>query len=139
MIDVLDALKHRLDPYDVVDRYLGKRCETPEESIFLTGLLDGGIIYELDRFVIQERFYKAKKYVYRADFIIGYKDKKFVVEIDGHHHNWHWKQIEKDEQRDADFNDAGYSVIRIPNKLLRERPQEAIEFLKECLGLKDSE
>lgn len=109
-------------------------CESPAETAFLeamikglsltpnNGILVGGGI-ELD----MQTEYKP----YRLDFLVN---KWLVVEVDGA--AWHSsaEAIERDGIRDQFFIAKGFSVLRIPAKVVFNTPTKAVEMVRAAIA-----
>lgn len=66
---------------------------------------------------------------YRLDFLV---DKRLVVEVDGA--QWHSspEAVARDKKRDQDLSAEGYTILRIPAKLVFNDPGAAIEKVKQA-------
>jgi hypothetical protein len=56
-------------------------------------------------------------------------DARLVVELDSRKHHLTTAAFEEDRRRDADLQLAGYRVIRITWRRMREEPREVVELL----------
>ncbi|MEB2848108.1 DUF559 domain-containing protein [Endobacterium cereale] len=106
--------------------YFLATCESPAETAFLEAMIkgydlkpDNGILvapgFELD----MQTEYKP----YRLDFLVN---RWLVVEVDGA--EWHSSPgaVERDGIRDEFFKGKGFSVLRIPAKVVFRTPTEAV-------------
>lgn len=113
--------------------FIEQHCESPAEIAFLRAMIktcdlrpsDGslcGVGIRLDFQVEEGR--------YRVDFLAN---KWLVVEIDGA--AWHSspEAIERDKLRDQYFEGLGYSVLRIPAKVVFNAPGEAVQRVQSAL------
>ena len=68
---------------------------------------------------------------YRLDFLV---DQALVVEIDGA--AWHSspEAVSRDATRDADLRELGYTILRIPARLVFRTPEEALRQVREARG-----
>lgn len=118
-------------------------CESPAETAFLDamvtayqlgtgpGSVTGGSL-RLRSQVGMGRLNIHSSYLshqYRADFLI---DDDLVVEIDGAAYHSSPMAVERDEKRDADMMRDGYSVLRIPAKVVFTDPVEAMRRVEDA-------
>lgn len=109
-------------------------CESPAEIAFLEAMIGGydlkpenGILiapgFELD----MQTEYKP----YRLDFLVN---KWLVVEVDGA--EWHSspEAVERDRIRDEFFKAKGFSVLRIPAKVVFQTPTEALGRVRAAIA-----
>lgn len=114
-------------------KFIEEHCESPAETAFLRAMIkccdlrpsDGSLLgsgLRLDFQVEEGR--------YRVDFLAN---KWLVVEIDGA--AWHSspEAIERDKLRDQYFERLGYSVLRIPAKVVFYAPEEAVQRVRSAL------
>ena len=114
--------------------YFLEACESPAETAFLEAMINGydlkpdnGILvapsFELD----MQTEYKP----YRLDFLVN---KWLVVEIDGD--AWHSSPegVERDGIRDEFFRGKGFSVLRIPAKIVFQTPTEAVGRVRAAIA-----
>ena len=73
---------------------------------------------------------------YRVDFeLINHKDKKIIVECDGHEfHQKSKQQIEKDNQRERDLKKLGYEVVRFSGSEIFKDAEKCVEDLLDILN-----
>lgn len=117
------------DDPDWKDRFLAL-CESPAETAFLTAMVDahglapsdgvlkgGGIKFDL----------QVRVPPYRLDFLV---DGWLCVEIDGA--EWHSapEQVERDRIRDEYLVEKGYTVLRIPARVVFRMPLEAVNRVR---------
>lgn len=115
--------------------YVEEHCESPAETAFLREMIngfslkpDGGSLLgsgvRLDYQVVEGR--------YRTDFLA---DKWLVIEIDGA--TWHssYDAVARDKLRDEYFESLGYSVLRIPAKVVFNQPGEAVKRVRAALAV----
>ena len=76
---------------------------------------------------------------YRADFeLINHKDKKIIVECDGHEfHQKSKQQVEKDNQRERDLKKLGYEVVRFSGSEIFKDAEKCVEDLLDILNSSD--
>ncbi len=113
------------------------QCDSPAETAFLDAMVaayslragPGGLEGQGLRLRNQVsmghlRFTKHTAYSqYRADFLI---DEKLVVEIDGAAYHSSPAAVARDAQRDADISRRGYTILRLPARLVFNDPGEAV-------------
>ena len=110
--------------------FIAEHCESPAETAFLTAMIKayqlqpemGSLVgsgLKLDFQVGEGR--------YRADFLA---DEWLVIEIDGA--AWHSspEAQARDRARDAYFESLGYTVLRIPAKVVFNSPTEAVDKVR---------
>ena len=73
---------------------------------------------------------------YRVDFeLINNKDKKIIVECDGHEfHQKSKQQVEKDNQRERDLKKLGYEVVRFSGSEIFKDAEKCVEDLLDILN-----
>ncbi|MBC2653602.1 endonuclease domain-containing protein [Novosphingobium aerophilum] len=114
-------------------KLIEEHCESPAETAFLRAMIqacdlkpdDGSLIgagVQLDFQVEEGR--------YRVDFLAN---KWLVIEIDGA--AWHSspEAIARDKVRDEYLESLGYTVLRIPAKIVFNHPSEAVERVQAAL------
>ncbi|MCX2497706.1 hypothetical protein C9E85_15930 [Plesiomonas shigelloides] len=68
---------------------------------------------------------------YRADFVV---DRWLVVEIDGAAYHSSPEAIARDKKRDEVMNARGYSVLRIPAKIVLYSPSKAMQIVRSAIA-----
>lgn len=132
------APRYRNDPNVSVDqadwrRFAEAHCESPAELAFLQAMIEslkmrphnGSLIADgirLDFQVVEGR--------YRADFLVN---EWLVVEIDGAAYHSSPEARMRDAERDLYFEGLGYSVLRIPAKLVFQTPTLAVDQVKSAV------
>ena len=73
---------------------------------------------------------------YRVDFeLINHKDKKIIVECDGHEfHQKSKQQVEKDNKRERDLKKLGYEVVRFSGSEIFKDAEKCVEDLLDILN-----
>ena len=73
---------------------------------------------------------------YRVDFeLVNHKDKKIIVECDGHEfHQKSKQQVEKDNQRERDLKKLGYEVVRFSGSEIFKDAEKCVEDLLDILN-----
>lgn len=127
------------DPNQPSPRYrsVAKRedCESPAEDAFLqaitvaydlkpTGRSFSGSGLNLSLQVEEGR--------YRADFLAN---DWLIIEVDGATYHSSPEAMSRDRARDRYFEGLGYSVIRIPAKVVFNNPQEAVSRVRNALEI----
>lgn len=115
--------------------FINEHCESPAETAFLKAMIaahkllpDNGSLkangLKIDFQVAVDR--------YRLDFLAN---EWLIIEIDGA--AWHSSDEAKarDAARDSFFIGHGYSVIRIPAKIVFDNPKEAVRRVSEALQI----
>ena len=114
------------------------RCDSPAETAFLDAMVSAYALQtgpgavegrglrmrsqvSMGRLNIHSRYASSQ---YRADFLI---DDKLVVEIDGATYHSSAEAVARDGTRDDDMKREGYTVLRIPAKLVFLKPTEAVQ------------
>ncbi len=111
------------------------QCESPAEVAFLRAMikecnlkpLGGSLAGTGIRLDLQ-----VEEGHYRVDFLCN---EWMVVEIDGA--QWHSSDeaIARDRMRDGYLDSLGYTVIRIPAKLVFERPAHAVQSVRNAIAI----
>ena len=130
-------------------------CESPIEQLLALELqnlkLEGMFRYNpyIDVVAIdKQQEIEAKGNKYRVDFLIPviYKNQEnitFVIECDGYDfHQKTKKQVEKDNKRQRDLQEAGYEVIRFSGTEIYHKPYQCALTIKniilsKCKYIKD--
>lgn len=113
--------------------YIEAHCESPAETAFLRAMIDayhlkpdGGALrgtgLRLDFQVEEGR--------YRVDFLAN---RWLVLEIDGAAYHSSPEAIARDKVRDQYFESLGYTVLRIPAKIVFTTPHEALRRVESAL------
>ena len=107
--------------------FIEEHCESPAETAFLRAMIK---IHKLrpENGSLRAKGLKIDLQVqeggYRVDFLAN---NWLVIEIDGAAYHSSEKAQTLDQQRDQYFEDLGYSVIRIPAKLVFNDPTTAVK------------
>jgi very-short-patch-repair endonuclease len=118
--------------------YLRKCCDSPAETAFLDAMVSGydlkagpgaatgrGLRLRSQIPMGRAEFYSHKvHYPYRADFLV---DEKLVVEIDGAAFHSSPEAVVHDRIRDEHLQKEGYTILRIPAKVVFNNPKEAVK------------
>ena len=113
--------------------YIEEHCESPAETAFLRAMIRafglkpvGGVLtgsgLRLD--------FQVEEGCYRVDFLA---DQWLVIEIDGAAYHSSDEAIARDKSRDEYFESLGYSVLRIPAKVVFATPEEAVRRVRSAL------
>lgn len=106
--------------------YYLKFCESPAETAFLEAMI-GAFGLCPDKGVLRGGGVTLDIQVnikpYRADFIVN---EWLVVEVDGAAFHSSDEAVERDRARDKYINGSGYSVLRIPARIVFASPGEAV-------------
>lgn len=116
-----------------------RRCESPAEEAFLKGMIQtyfmlpsGNALRDIrNPGLLLEMQVEVENY--RLDFVI---DKWLAVEIDGATYHSPAEAVKKDLTRDDRIRSAGLDILRIPAKVVLERPEEAAGRVKSRLTTK---
>lgn len=105
-------------------------CESPAETAFLEAMIEAYILVA-DKGILRGNGITLDLQValkpYRVDFLVnGW----LVVEIDGAAYHSSPEAVARDKARDADLNGRGYSVLRIPAKIVFASPDEAVSCVR---------
>ncbi|MBP2442700.1 endonuclease domain-containing protein [Rhizobium leguminosarum] len=109
-------------------------CESPAEEAFLEAMIahhkllpNAGVLVGSGL----ELNLQVEHKPYRVDFLV---DRWLVVEIDGA--AWHSdpEAVERDRIRDEFFVANGFSVVRIPAKLVFNTPSKAIDMVRAAVA-----
>lgn len=116
-------------------KYVEEHCESPAETAFLRAMIKAydlkpeagslaGSGIRLD--------FQVEEGCYRTDFMAN---KWLVIEIDGAAYHSSEEAVARDKARDAYFESLGYSVLRIPAKVVFNKPDEATRRVKAALKI----
>ncbi len=110
-----------------------EHCESPAEIAFLRGMIStlgmrphlGALVSEGVRLDFQ-----VEEGRYRVDFLVNHW---LVVEIDGAAYHSSAEVKIRDGMRDRYLENLGYSVLRIPAKLVFRNPKQAVDQVQSAL------
>ena len=132
--------RYRLDPRVRPDElqwqsFVEEHCESPAETAFLRAMIEafdmkpegGSLMAEGVRLDFQ-----VEEGRYRVDFLVN---EWLVVEIDGAAYHSSPEAKSRDQMRDRHFEGLGYSVLRIPARLVFQTPAQAIAQVRSALGV----
>lgn len=113
--------------------FVEEHCESPAEIAFLRGMIStlamrphlGALVSEGVRLDFQ-----VEEGRYRVDFLVNHW---LVVEIDGAAYHSSPEAKMRDAVRDRYFEGLGYSVLRIPAKLVFQNAKEAVDQVQAAL------
>jgi very-short-patch-repair endonuclease len=112
-----------------------EQCESPAETRFLATMVEafsllpqGGSLRSADLKLDMQ----VGEGPYRVDFLA---DEWLVIEIDGAAFHSSPQAQERDRLRDAYFEELGYSVLRIPARVVFETPHEALRRVRSALAV----
>lgn len=113
--------------------FVEEHCESPAELAFLRAMISslgmrpnlGALISKGVRLDLQ-----VEEGRYRVDFLINHW---LVVEIDGAAFHSSPEAKKRDEIRDRYFESLGYSVLRIPAKLVFDNPDRTVDQVQAAL------
>lgn len=114
--------------------YYLKFCESPAETAFLDAMIgafslcpDKGVLRGVGvAFDIQVNIKP-----YRAYFLVN---EWLVVEVDGAEFHSSAEAVERDRARDKYLNERGYSVLRIPARIVFASPSEAVDRVRASIA-----
>lgn len=113
--------------------FFEEHCESPAETAFLRAMIKSCDLRPSDGSLCGSGLrldFQVEEGRYRVDFLAN---KWLVVEIDGA--AWHSspEAIERDKLRDQFFEGLGYSVLRIPAKVVFNAPEDAVQRVRSAL------
>lgn len=115
--------------------YIEEHCESPAEVAFLRAMIEA---YDLKPFagtLIGKGLkldFQVTEGRYRADFLAN---RWLVIEVDGAAYHSSAEAIARDKARDKYFEGLGYSVLRLPAKLVFDSPRLAIQRVQNALAV----
>lgn len=109
-------------------------CESPAEEAFLQAMIlahhlqpqNGQLHGKALTLALQ-----VKMPPYRVDFLVN---DRLVVEIDGETYHSSPEAMARDRQRDEYLRTQGYITLRIPARLVFDRPEQAVEQVNAALA-----
>jgi very-short-patch-repair endonuclease len=112
--------------------YFESVCESPAETAFLEAMIsDFGLV--LDKNTLRGGGLTLDLQVelppYRVDFLV---DRRLIVEIDGAAYHSSPEAISRDRARDQALEGRGFTILRIPAKVVFARPNEAVRRVREA-------
>jgi very-short-patch-repair endonuclease len=114
------------------ERWLGL-CESPAETGFLTAVIEVYHLSPLNGKLVGNGLsldMQVKMEPYRVDFLAN---DRLVVEIDGAAYHSSPQEVARDAERDEILSSRGYSILRIPAKVVFASPKVAVSRLRTAL------
>jgi very-short-patch-repair endonuclease len=108
-------------------------CESPAEDAFLRAITAAYNLKPMIRSFVGEGLrldLQVEEGRYRVDFLAN---EWLVIEIDGAAYHSSPEAVERDKVRDAYFESLGYTVIRIPAKVVFNTPSDAVQHVRTAL------
>lgn len=132
------APRYRNDPNVSVDqadwrRFAEAHCESPAELAFLQAMIESLNMRPHNGSLIADGIrldFQVGEGRYRVDFLVN---QWLVVEIDGAAYHSSPEARMRDAERDRFFEGLGYTVLRLPAKLVFERPASAVDQVKSAV------
>lgn len=125
------------DPKEPSPRYRQRAtdtdCESPAEDAFLRAITAIYDLKPIGRSFVGEGLridLQVEEGPYRVDFLAN---EWLVIEIDGAAYHSSPEAVERDKVRDAYFESLGYTVIRIPAKVVFNTPSDAVQHVYTAL------
>lgn len=134
----LPAPKYRQDPRVTPDQvrwqgFVEEHCESPAEIAFLRAMIEDFKLSPQNGSLVADGVrldFQVKEGRYRVDFLAN---EWLVVEIDGAAYHSSPEAKARDRLRDRYFESLGYSVLRIPAKLVFQSPSLAVGKVRTAL------
>lgn len=114
-------------------RFIEEHCESPAETAFLRAMIEAYDLTPVGGSLAGKGLrldFQVEEGGYRTDFLA---DRWLVIEIDGAAYHSSAEAIARDRVRDEYFESLGYSVVRIPAKVVFNRPKEAVQRVRSAL------
>ena len=108
-------------------------CESPAEDAFLRAITAIYDLKPMGRSFLGKGLrldLQVEQGRYRVDFLAN---EWLVIEIDGATYHSSPEAIERDKVRDAYFESLGYSVVRIPARVVFNTPRDAVQRVRTAL------
>lgn len=108
-------------------------CESPAEDAFLRAITAVYDLKPLGRSFVGEGLrldLQVEQGRYRVDFLAN---EWLVIEIDGAAYHSSAEAVQRDKVRDEYFESLGYTVIRIPAKVVFNTPSDAVHRVRTAL------
>lgn len=132
--------KYRVDPRITPLDYKWKslveeHCESPAETAFLRAMIDAFDLRPQNGSLVTDDVrldFQVEEGRYRVDFLIN---TWLVVEIDGAAYHSTPEAVARDQIRDRYLESLGYSVLRLPAKLVFQNPGLTVERVKASISI----
>lgn len=132
--------KYKFDPRIVSHEpqwksFVEEHCESPAETAFLTAMIAAFDLRPQHGSLMAENVrldFQVAEGRYRVDFLMN---TWLVVEIDGAAYHSSPEAVARDEIRDRHLESLGYSVLRLPAKLVFQTPSLAVEKVKTAMAI----
>lgn len=114
-------------------RFIEEHCESPAETAFLRAMIEAYDLTPVGGSLAGKGLrldFQVEEGGYRTDFLA---DRWLVIEIDGAAYHSSAEAIARDRVRDEYFESLGYSVVRIPAKVVFNRPKDAVQRVRSAL------
>lgn len=109
-------------------------CESPAEEAFFSAMVNT-YGFTPDQGVLRANGNNLKLQVvvrpYRVDFLMN---DRLVIEVDGEAYHSEPEHVKRDAKRDEYLVSRGYTVLRIPAKIVFRHPAEAVRRVKTALA-----
>jgi very-short-patch-repair endonuclease len=115
--------------------FVEEHCESPAEVAFLRAMIGTFAMRPLNSALVADGVrldFQVQEGRYRTDFLVN---QWLVVEIDGAAYHSSPEAIARDQERDHYFEGLGYSVLRIPAKVVFNAPAEAVQRVRAALAV----
>lgn len=132
--------RFRLDPRvhsdeELWQSFVEEHCESPAEIAFLRAMIEAHAMRPEAGSLVANGLrldFQVEEGRYRTDFLVN---RWLVVEIDGAAYHSSPEAKARDQARDRYFEGLGYTVLRLPAKLVFQTPNEAVKAVNSALAL----
>jgi very-short-patch-repair endonuclease len=114
--------------------FVEEHCESPAETAFLRAMINAHELRPLNGSLLTDGLkidLQVQERGYRVDFLAN---EWLVIEIDGAAYHSTKEAKARDQQRDEYFESLGYSVLRIPAKVVFTDPTESVRRVQSALN-----
>lgn len=116
-------------------RFIEEHCESPAEEAFVRAMVRAYDLKPVDGALFGKGVrldFQVEEGSYRVDFLAN---RWLIIEIDGAAYHSSSEAVARDKARDEHLEGLGYSVVRIPARVVFNAPEEAVQRVRAALRI----